>query len=64
MPPISDMKRAPEAWETMDMAGMGENPATRSGPCSLMVWTCAAAMISTASSQLARTRPPLPRACW
>ena len=27
-----------------------------------MVWTYAAATISVASSQLARTRPPLPRA--
>ena len=44
------------------MAGMGEKPATRSGPYFLIVWTCAAATISAASSQVARTRPPLPRA--
>ena len=54
--------RAPEACETIDMAGMGENPATRSGPHFLMVWTWAAATISEASSQVARTSPPLPRA--
>ena len=35
----------------------------RSGPYFLMVWTWAAATISDASSQLVRTRPPLPRAC-
>ena len=54
--------RAPEAWETIDMAGIGEKPATRSGPYFLMVCTCAAATISAASSQVARTSPPLPRA--
>ena len=53
---------APEACETIDIAGMGEKPATRSGPYFLIVCTCAAAMISVASSQLARTRPPFPRA--
>ena len=37
---------APEACETIDIAGMGENPATRSGPYFLIVWTCAAATIS------------------
>jgi hypothetical protein len=50
------------AEDTIDMAGIGEKPAIRSGPCSRMVWTWAAATISSASSQLARTRPPLPRA--
>ena len=54
--------RAPDACETIDMAGMGENPATRSGPYFLIVCTCAAAMISAASSHVARTRPPFPRA--
>jgi hypothetical protein len=58
------MNRAPIACETIDMAGMGEKPATRSGPCSLIVCTCAAATISCASSQEIRTSPPLPRACW
>ena len=55
-------KRAPEACETIDIAGIGENPATRSGPYFLIVWTWAAAMISVASSHVARTSPPLPRA--
>ena len=45
----------------MDIAGIGES-ATRSGPTVLAVYTCAAAAISSASSQRARTRPPLPRA--
>ena len=44
------------------MAGIGEKPATRSGPYFLIVWTCAAATISLASSHVARTSPPLPRA--
>src|SRR6266545_6156458 len=43
------------------MAGIGEKPATRSGPNRLTVETWAAAIISIASSQLARTNPPLPR---
>ncbi len=46
------------------MAGIGEKPATRSGPYSLMVWTCAAAIISVASAHVTRTSPPLPRARW
>lgn len=58
------MKRAPAACETIDMAGMGEKPATRSGPYVPMVCTWAAAVISIASSQEARTSPPLPRARW
>lgn len=58
------MKRPPAACETIDMAGMGEKPATRSGPYVLMVCTWAAAVISIASSHEARTRPPLPRARW
>jgi hypothetical protein len=45
----------------MDIAGMGEKPAMRSGPCSLMVWILAAAMISLTSSQVDRTKPPRPR---
>jgi len=56
------MNRAPEACDTIDMAGIGENPATRSGPHVAIVCTWAAATISTASSHDARTRPPLPRA--
>ena len=64
VPPISEMNRAPTAWETIDIAGMGENPATRSGPYVLIAWTWAAATISRASSQETRTRPPLPRARW
>ncbi len=31
--------RAPDACETIDIAGMGEKPATRSGPYFLIVWT-------------------------
>ena len=61
-PPKSCMKRAPAPNEAMDMAGIGENPATRSGPTVLAVYTCAAAAISRASSQRQRTSPPLPRA--
>ena len=52
----------PDACETIDIAGIGEKPATRSGPHFLIVCTWAAATSSVASSQLARTRPPLPRA--
>ena len=29
------MNRAPTAWLTIDIAGIGENPATRSGPAVL-----------------------------
>src|SRR5699024_4344467 len=58
---MSSLNRAPEAELTIDIAGMGENPAIRSGPQRLIVYTCAAAIISTASAQVARTRPPLPR---
>jgi hypothetical protein len=29
---MSEMNRAPVACDTIDMAGIGENPATRSGP--------------------------------
>ena len=46
------------------MAGIGEKPLTRSGPYSLIVWTTDAAIISSASSQRMRRKPPLPRACW
>ncbi len=45
------------------MAGIGEKAAIRSGPQVRMVWTWAAATISSASSQEARTSPPFPRAC-
>ena len=45
----------------MDIAGIGEKPTTRSGPNFLMVKALAAATISLASSQLARTKPPWPR---
>ena len=58
------MKRAPAACEAIDIAGMGEKPKTRSGPCSLIVCTWAAAMISMTSAHEARTSPPLPRARW
>jgi hypothetical protein len=34
---MSEKKRAPEAWETIDIAGIGEKPATRSGPKALTV---------------------------
>ena len=43
------------------MAGIGENPAIRSGPYRRIVWTWAAATSSAASSHDARTKPPLPR---
>ena len=56
------MNRAPTAWLTIDIAGIGEKPATRSGPYFLMVWTWAAAAISAASHPSARTNPPFPRA--
>ena len=46
----------------MLIAGIGLNPAIRSGPQVRIVCTCAAAASSTASSQLARTKPPRPRA--
>lgn len=62
VPPSRVMNRLPTPCETIDIAGIGEKPATRSGPYSLMVCTWAAATISAASSQLARTRPPWPRA--
>ncbi len=61
MPPMSDMKRAPAAKDAIDIAGIGEKPATRSGPYALTVCTWAATS-SLTSSQSARTRPPLPRA--
>ncbi len=62
MPPTRDVKRAPEACDTIDIAGIGEKPATRSGPQRLIVWTYAAATSSATSSHDARTSPPLPRA--
>src|SRR5262245_562555 len=58
---MRERNRVPAVYETIDMAGIGEKPATRSGPYRLIVDTCAAAIISTASSQLARPKPPLPR---
>ena len=61
---MSWMNRVPTQCDTIDMAGMGEKPAQRSGPYALMVCTWAAAAISMASAQLARTSPPLPRARW
>ena len=36
---MSEMNRAPAACEAIDIAGIGENPKTRSGPCALMVCT-------------------------
>ena len=59
---MSWVKRVPTQWETIDIAGMGEKPAIRSGPYVLIVCTWAAAIISTASAQDTRTSPPLPRA--
>ena len=61
-PPISEVYLAPAAWDAIDIAGIGENPAMRSGPYFLIVYTCAAAVISRASSQEVRTSPPWPRA--
>ena len=58
------MNRDPAANDTIDIAGIGEKPHTRSGPYSLIVCTCAAAIISVASAHVTRTSPPLPRACW
>ena len=43
------------------MAGIGEKPMMRSGPCCLMVYTLAAAIIWFTSSQVLRTKPPRPR---
>ncbi len=60
-PPISEMKRLPAANETGDIAGIGVKPATRSGPCSRIAWTVAAAISSVASSHVQRTNPPRPR---
>src|SRR3989344_3666251 len=40
---------------------MGEKPMMRSGPCFLMVYTLAAAIIWLTSSQVLRTKPPRPR---
>jgi hypothetical protein len=48
----------------MLIAGLKLNPAIRSGPQVRIVWTRAAAANFTGSSQLARTKPPLPRADW
>jgi len=60
-PPISDRKREPAANETGDIAGIGVNPPTRSGPWCLIACTVAAAISSVASSQEQRTKPPRPR---
>jgi hypothetical protein len=38
-PPMSCVNRVPTQCETIDIAGIGENPATRSGPYSLIVCT-------------------------
>ena len=46
----------------MLIAGIGLKAAIRSGPQARIVCTYAAAASSTASSQLARTKPPVPRA--
>ena len=58
-PPIGEVNRAPDAWLTIDIAGMGEKPATRSGPRCLIVWTLAAATISAASPHEARRQAAL-----
>ena len=51
----------PAANETGDIAGIGVKPPTRSGPCSRIACTVAAAISSLASSQSQRTNPPRPR---
>ena len=61
VPPISDRKRVPAANDTGDIAGIGVKPPTRSGPCSRIACTVAAAISSVASSQSQRTNPPRPR---
>src|SRR5512138_1087129 len=60
-PPMSERYRLPAAYDTIDIAGIGEKPITRSGPYFLTVWTFAAAMISFTSSHVERTKPPRPR---
>src|SRR3546814_17955290 len=44
-----------------DLAGIGEKPITRSGPYCFTVYRLEAAMISLASSQCTRAKPPMPR---
>ena len=46
----------------MDIAGITENPALRSGPYIFAVYNKEAATISVDSSQVERTKPPIPRA--
>ena len=46
----------------MDIAGITEKPALRSGPYVFAVYSKDAAVISVASSQVERTKPPIPRA--
>jgi hypothetical protein len=62
-PPISEMKRLPAANETGDIAGIGVKPATRSGPCSRIACTVAAAiarrLVPAAAHEAAA--PALPR---
>src|SRR3989344_4064799 len=60
-PPMRLRQREPAAYEIIDIAGMGEKPMMRSGPCFLMVYTLAAAIIWLTSSQVLRTKPPRPR---
>src|SRR5690625_7383509 len=59
---MRERKRVPAEYETGDIAGIGENPTTRSGPYCLIVCTWAAAMSSLTSAHSTRTNPPLPRA--
>ena len=56
-PPISDRKRLPAANDTGDIAGIGVKPPTRSGPCSRIACTVAAAISSLASSHVAADEP-------
>ena len=46
----------------MDIAGITEKPALRSGPYVFAVYSKDAAVISVASSHVERTKPPIPRA--
>jgi hypothetical protein len=60
-PPMRLMNRLPAANDTGDIAGIGVKPATRSGPCSRIACTVAAAISWVASSHEQRTNPPRPR---
>ena len=59
---MSCMKRAPAAYDSMDFAGMTAKAKLRSGPYFIAVCRSDEATSSDTSSQLERTKPPLPRA--